>query len=375
MRYLSDLGESELQGKRVLVRAGLDVPIADGEVAGDFRVESAIATLAYLRERGARVIIISHIGRDESDTLAPVARILARSIPLTFIPDILGEKAHAAVAALQDGEMILLENLRHDPREVANDAGFAAALAALGDLYVNDAFSDCHRAHASIVGIPRSIPGVMGLELAEEVAHLTSALTPQSPSLCILAGAKFETKEPLIRKMLGIYDTVYVGGALANDIFRARGFEIGVSRASESVPAEDVLAHPHLLTPIDLTVKRADGTEAVVASDAMQAGDRNMDIGPRSFAALKELADGAAITLWNGPLGIYEEGYESWTIELAKAIAEANGRSIVGGGDTVTAIEDAGRDVMKRFTFVSTGGGAMLDFLAEGTLAGIEALS
>ena len=375
MRYLSDLGESELRGKRILVRAGLDVPIADGEVAGDFRVESAIATLQYLRVRGARIIIISHIGRDEADTLAPVARALARSIPLTFIPDILGEKAHAAVAALQDGELILLENLRHDPREVANDPGFAAELAAFGDLYVNDAFSDCHRAHASIVGIPKSIQGVMGLELAEEVAHLTSALTPQSPSLCILAGAKFETKEPLIRKMLGVYDTVYVGGALANDIFRARGFEIGVSRASESAPAEDVLTHPHLLTPIDLTVKRADGTEAVVASDAIGVGDRNMDIGPESSAALKALVSAAATTLWNGPLGIYEEGFESWTIELAKAIAEANGRSIVGGGDTVTAIEDAGGDIMKRFTFVSTGGGAMLDFLAEGTLPGIEALA
>lgn len=373
MRLLKDIPDSDLKGKRVLVRAGLDVPVVDGVVVGEFRVMRALTTLQYLRDRGARIVVIAHIGRDELDSLRPVAELLNKSIPLTFVADTVGERAKAAVAALQDGEIVLLENVRHDPREVANDLEFAAALASLGEIYVNDAFSASHREHASIVGISRLLPSYAGIEMVQEVAHLSEALAPASPSLCILAGAKFETKEPLIRKLLDIYDTVYVGGALANDIFRARGFEIGVSRTSEEAPAAEIVDHPRIIIPVDLTVKHEDGTVSVVKSNEMQTGDRNMDIGPESFAQLSERIDGAALTLWNGPMGIYEEGFESWTIELAKKIARSTSRSIVGGGDTVTAIADA--HIFDEFTFVSTGGGAMLEFLTLGTLPGIEALN
>lgn len=373
MKLLTDIPKDELRGKRVIVRAGFDVPLAQGAVVGDFRLERAIPTLAYLRECGARVIVIAHIGREVTESLEPVARALRDRIPLTFIPDTIGETARAAIAALQDGESILLENLRRDPREVENNTEYAEMLASYGELYVNDAFSASHRAHASIVGIPKFVPSMAGLELAKEVAELTVALAPTAPSLCILGGAKFETKEPLIRMLLGSYDHVFVGGALANDILKAQGYEVGISRVGDVPPTEDVLTHSRLLIPQDLTVQHEDGTVDIVPATAMRPGDRNMDIGPLSLAQLEPLIREASVVLWNGPMGIYEEGFEEWTIQLAKLVAEKGTHSIVGGGDTVTAIADAG--VVDRYSFISTGGGAMLDFLTHGTLPGIAALS
>lgn len=372
MKVLADIPKEELRGKRVLVRAGLDVPVVDGIVQGAFRVTRAIRTLSYLRECGARTIVIAHIGRDEVDSLEPVAKFLSTSIAVQFVTDVLGEKARSAVEGLADGDIVILENLRRDPREVENDPAFAKELASLADIYVNDAFSACHRAHASIVGVPELLPSYAGFELVDEVAHLSEALSPVSPSLCILAGAKFETKEPLIKKLLGIYDNVYVGGALANDIFRARGLEVGISRVSEGAPSVDVLNHPRLVTPIDLTVRHTDGSVSVMKSEVLQKGDRNMDIGPESFSQLKKLIERSSFILWNGPMGIYEEGFEAWTVELAKEIAHAGKRAIVGGGDTVTAIAHA--SLFDKFAFVSTGGGAMLEFLSDGTLPGIEVL-
>lgn len=373
MRSLLDIPKEELRGKRVLVRAGLDVPILNGSIPGRFRIDSAIPTLRYLQENGARIVVIAHIGRDVHDTLAPVAEVIKESLPTTFVPDLLGEKAKEAALALQDGEMIMLEDLRHDIREVENDEGFAKELSEYGELYVNDAFSACHRVHASIVGIPKVLPSVLGLGLEKEIDHLKEALTPPPSALCIIAGAKFETKEPLLRKLLEAYDHVYVAGALANDIFRARGYEVGISRVSNFTPAHDVLTHPRLLVPTDATVLHEDNSVSIESPSDLLSSDRNMDLGPASFEQLKTLVSESALTLWNGPTGVYEEGFEDWSIKLAHLIADKSPRSIVGGGDTVTAIDRA--HLFDKFSFVSTGGGAMLQFLLEGTLPGIDALS
>ncbi|HET8581377.1 MAG TPA: phosphoglycerate kinase [Candidatus Paceibacterota bacterium] len=372
MRVLTDIPDDELKGRRVLVRAGLDVPVADGKVAGDFRVQSAVPTLRYLSERGAKVIVISHIGRDPNESLAPVAAALNGLIPLTFVPSLLDETVRQQLDIMNDGDIVVLENLRQHQGETGNDPAFAQKLAAYGDLYVNDAFSVCHREHASIVQLPKLLPAAAGIEVAAEVAHLAEALAPQAPSLCILAGAKFETKEPLIRKLLGSYDHVFVGGALANDIFKARGLEVGRSKISDGVPSADVLGNPKLIAPADVSLTHADGSAAIAAADAIGADDMVMDMGPQTLEELKPLIGGAKMILWNGPTGIYEKGYEHFSIELAKLIADSSGHSVVGGGDTVTAIAHAG--LMDRFTFVSTGGGAMLEYLLNGTLPGIDAL-
>src|SRR3990167_10153141 len=223
MQCIDELTQNDLQGKRVLLRSDFNMPLAaNGEVAEPFRLKRGWETVQFLVERGARVIIISHIGRDPSETIAPVARALAHFAPAHYIADLLGPAATHAVAAMKAGDILLLENLRRDPREVANDEGFARELAELADIYVDDAFAAAHRAHASIVGVPKFIPSYAGLLMRDEVNQLSDALKPQSPSFAILGGAKFETKAPLIKTLLAAYDHVFIGGALANDVFKAK---------------------------------------------------------------------------------------------------------------------------------------------------------
>ena len=372
MQLLSGVPKEELRGKRVLVRAGFDVPIVDGTVEGSFRLARSVPTLKLLQEAGAKTIIISHVGRD-GESLAPVAAAMQQHIPLTFIPDTVGEEARRAVTAMQAGEVLLLENLRRDEREQANDESFAQEIASLGDVYVDDAFSVAHREHASIVGVPKLLPHYAGLELESEVRELSRALTPAEGSLCIIGGAKFETKEPLIRKFLDIYAHVYICGALANDIFLARGVSVGASKVSDRKPSADVVNHPNLAMPVDVTVIHSDGTTGVCLPNEVQEGDIIADIGPESVESLRDIVNGAPLILWNGPTGIYEKGFTERTGALARMIAEHECISLVGGGDTVTAIEEAG--ATEKFTFISTGGGAMLEFLQNGTLPGIEALA
>lgn len=373
MRLLTDTPDSELRGVRVLLRAGLDVPLTEGAVANDFRIERAVPSIAYLRERGARVIIIAHLGRDEAASLAPVAAALSEQVPVSFVPHTVGKGAEAAVAQMKDGDVIMLENLRRDGREQENDPAFADALARLGDYFVNDAFSVCHRPHASIIGVPALLPNAAGIGLAQEVAHLEQALVPPEHSLCILGGAKFETKEPLIRKLLEVYERVFVCGALANDIFRARGLPVGTSRVSEGVPSEAVLSHPRLLVPVDVMVRRPDGTALSMMPEEVGEQDAIKDMGPNTLAMLAPYITASGLTLWNGPTGLYEEGFTEWSAALAHAIAASSALSIVGGGDTVASLEKA--DALHGFSFVSTGGGAMLEFLLDGTLPGLTALS
>jgi phosphoglycerate kinase len=357
----------DLKGKRVLLRASLNVPLQAGTVTSDFRLAHALATMEYLLEEGVALVVMGHLGR-EGDTLLPVYEHLQKFIPISF-----SYTLEEARKNTKPGEATLLENIRSFEGEEDDGEVFAQALASLGDIYVNDAFADSHRMHASIVGVTRCLPSFAGALFLEEVEHLSKALTPISPALCILGGAKLETKVPLIRKFLPVYDKVFVGGALANDLFRGQGLSIGRSLASETpLEVADVVAHKNLMLPEDIVVVHADGSTAVVGPEDVGGGDSILDIGPASVERLVKRAQKSSFVLWNGPLGNFERGFKEPTEALAKALSQLSVPTIVGGGDTIAAITSL--KLIDKFTFVSTAGGAMLEFLEAGTLPGIEAL-
>ena len=314
----------------------------------------------------------AHVGRMPSESLAPISQTLRPLLPHTFVRDIVGSEAKMAADAMEPSDVLLLENLRQHRGETENDDAFAQALANFGDFYVNDAFSVSHRAHASIVGVPRHIPAAAGILFCDELDNLSKALAPTSPSVVVIGGAKFETKEPLIRKMLGIYDRVFVGGAIANDLLKARGFPVGRSIISAGMPGAEVLHHPKLMIPSDVVVEREDGQANVKKVSDVLSGDKIVDIGPDSFADIARVIRSARFVLWNGPTGLYESGYDEWTQAVAQAIAGSGAHTIVGGGNTLAAISALG--IEDKFTFVSTAGGAMLEFLAGTILPGITAL-
>ena len=372
MKTLRDI--ENLQGVRVFLRAAFDVPVKNGVVVDDYRIKAAMPTIEYLRSRGAKVILASHIEvvEGEKPTLEPVAVVLKRlGVPVIFIRDY--KKAFDIIEnQLKDGECVLLENLRTWDGEKANDPKFAKALASLSDVYVDDAFSVCHREHASIVGVPQFIPGYAGLQIEKEVENLSKAFNPTHPFLFILGGAKFETKMPLLNKFLGIADTIFVGGALSNDFFKAKGYEVGQSRLSDgSFDFAPFLNDPKILIPMDI----ANQEGQIKKSDGLSSTDKVMDIGPESVRIVSDKINSAQFILWNGPMGLYEDGYRGPTLDLARMIGEATLRgatTIVGGGDTIAAIAALG--LSEKFTFISTAGGAMLDFLTKGTLPGLEVL-
>lgn len=373
MKCINEVAPQSLSGMKVILRAGLDEPIENGEVKDIFRLRAAAKTIEYLSRAGARTIVLSHIGREKQETFAPVARALKTIIPVTYVPDILGTHAQIAISEMREGETLLLENLRSDVREVENDAEFAQELAALGDIYVNDAFSVSHRAHASVVGIPKHLQAYAGIQLCEEIKHLEPARMPPTPSLAIIGGAKFETKEPLIEQFLKSYDTVFVTGALMNDVFKAHGLPVGRSIVSKAVPSPAMINHRKLLIPCDVLVETMDGQAIVKRPKEIQSGDKIVDIGPDTFSQLAPYIARAKLVLWNGPSGLYEDGYISWSHAIAEAIAQSSGISIVGGNNTITTIKSSGVSE-DAFTFLSTGGGAMLEYLLKGTLPGIAAL-
>lgn len=371
MQFITDVADEAWQGTRVLVRIDVNVSVLNGRVIDTFRVRRAAETLRYLSERGARVVAVSHVGRD-GDSLAPIAEALREYVPLTFVPDTVGTHARAAASALGPGEVLLLENIRREIGEMKNDADLARLLASFGEVYVNDAFAVSHRKHASVVGVPSLLTSYAGLVVQEETENLLRALKPEQPSLCILGGAKFETKEPLIEKLLDVYEHIFVGGALANDIFRARGLAVGRSLVSDSPVTSDVLLNQKILAPVDVTVERPDGQVRVCKDTDVAVDEKIVDIGPRSLELLLPYVQSATFILWNGPMGLYERGYTEWTERTAEAIATSDAVSIVGGGDTIASITS--RALEEQFTFLSTGGGAMLEFLLQGTLPGLDAL-
>ena len=379
MRCIDEIPAGDLKGKRVLVRAGLDLSLDDkGEVTDVFRVHKAIPTLKYLSERGARVIILSHIGRDPEETNAPVGRAINKYLKVFYVPDMFGAVAKDAVNAMKDGEIILLENLRQRyDLEKANDESFARSLASLGEIYVNDAFSNSHRPHASMIGIPKLLPSYAGFLVRDEISALSEAFHPPQPSIAIVGGAKFETKDPVVRSFLEKYTKVCVVGAIANDCLKGKGFPIGRSRVSEHAPAREVCENPHLITPSDVTVERSDKQAMVKKPQDVQADDKIVDIGPDTVAEIAPHIASAKFITWNGPTGIFEDGYIFNTHAIAELIAKRMERGgahcVIGGGDTIAALKDSGIPE-ERLGFFSTGGGAMLEYLLKGTLPAIEAL-
>jgi phosphoglycerate kinase len=356
LRSIKDLAAKDLQGKKVLLRLDLDVPIhLEGHVTESFRLERCLPTVQYLQERGAKTIIIGHIGKDGSQSLKPVAQWFQKRIQLGFIPSL---ELTEIFDTLQPGGVVMVENLRENEGEQANDLAFAKKLAALGQIYINDSFATCHRAHASIVGLAALLPSYAGLNVLAEVENLSQAFNPEHPFIFILGGAKFGTKVPLIEKLLPSTDQIFISGALANTFYQARGEDVKDSLVDENLD----LVKPYLANP-----------KIILPEDKIWANNKILDAGPKSVEQLKQLISTAKFILWNGPLGNFENGYTAATDAVAAAVAASGAKSIVGGGDTVASIQRL--NLLDRFTFVSTGGGAMLDFLASsGDLPGLKAL-
>ncbi len=382
MRTVTDI--PFLENIPILVRTAMNVPIENGKVVNDYRLRRALPTIKFLTSHGAKVILISHIGEQGTETLEPVAQALGKLIPnVSFFKETIGERARGAIRELIPGKILVLENLRRHQGEVSNDRVFARELATLADVFVEDSFDTCHRAHASIVGVPEYLPSYAGILLAEELEELSHARTPEHSALAVIGGAKFSTKETVLTTLLETYDHVFVGGALANDFLKASGQEVGKSFVSnaDTDSIKKLLENPKLVLPIDSMVIPATSVGAmnarmkarIASAGHVHPDEIILDHGPGTSALLADLAGKAKNILWNGPLGNYEHGFIDATDAFARAVANSNAHSIIGGGDTIAAIENLG--LLPRFSFVSTGGGAMLDFLAKGTLPGIEALN
>jgi phosphoglycerate kinase len=308
MRSVRDI--PHLENIPVLVRAALNVPVGSGGVASTFRLRKAIATINYLRAEHARVILIGHIGDKGTETLRPVYEAMKTSVAnMRFCDSTVGPAARAAVRDLPPGGVLMLENLRRHAGETANSREFALELAELADVFVQDSFDVCHRRHASVVGVPEHLAPYAGLQLEEEVEELTKALNPKSPSLAVIGGAKFSTKQPVLEKLLSSYDRVFVGGALANDFMVECGYGVGTSLVSKGADTEALralLKNPKLLLPIDEVVAPAGShedevDEQVVALDRVPKDQAILDDGPKTIAMLAEVANAAGTILWNGP--------------------------------------------------------------------------
>lgn len=377
MRSVEDI--PRLENIPVIVRAALNVPIQNGKVANAFRLHSALPTIEFLRKNQARVVLIGHIGEKGTETLEPVYETMKAMVPgLAWCPATVGPQAREAVRSLPPGGVVMLENLRRNVGETKNDMKFAQLLAELADVYVEDSFDVCHREHASVVSLPKLLAPYAGLQVMREVAELTKALKPARPALAIIGGAKFSTKEPVLTSLLKGYDRVFVGGALANDFMRASGKRIGKSLVSSDVGELEIrklLNNPKLMLPLDEVAAPEGAARAVGKVYSLNDIPQSYiiyDDGPKTVNALANVVAKAKTVLWNGPLGLYERGFTDSTQGLARAIGQSQAYSIIGGGDTVAAIEELG--LAHRFSFISTGGGAMLDFLAKGTLPGLAVL-
>lgn len=395
---LTDLPDSALSGRRVLMRVDYNVPLGEsGEITDDTRIRATLPTLEYLLERDARIVLVSHLGRpkgtwNEKYSLAPVARRLAELVdaPVQFVNDVTGSRAHEATDALAPRSILLLENVRFLAGEETNDRALSEALAALGDVYVNDAFGAAHRAHASTCGVAEVMredgrPAVAGFLMARELRYLEGALeSPERPFTAILGGAKISGKIDVIQNLLPRVDHLLIGGAMANTFFKALGLETGKSLVEDDrvEMARELLrtAADKLVLPVDCVVAgeaRAGIRSWIVDRDDIPPEGMVLDIGPKSVATFRDFVERSRTVVWNGPMGMFEiDDFSHGTIGVARALADATDKgatTIVGGGDTAAAVEAAG--VADRMSHVSTGGGASLEFFEGRTLPGVAALS
>ncbi|MDY6845839.1 MAG: phosphoglycerate kinase [Chloroflexota bacterium] len=377
-----------VKGKKVLVRVDFNVPISEGKVGDDTRIQAALPTINYLLENGAAVILCSHLGRpagkpDPEFSLKPVAVYLDTLLDarVKFAEDCIGEIAQAAANDLEPGQVLVLENTRFHVGEKKNDPEMAKELASLADLYVNDAFGSAHRAHASTAGVAEFLPAAAGFLLEKEIKYLGNAIAdPDRPFVAILGGAKISDKIGVIDNLIKKADRILIGGGMANTFFKAQGFAMADSLVEDEVldTAKELLdlAGEKLVLPVDVVI--ADDFDADAADKIMDVGDvpagwRILDIGPRTTKVFSDIINEAGTVVWNGPMGVFEfEKFAKGTFEVAKAIAESDATGIIGGGDSASAVKKSG--LAGKITHISTGGGASLEMLEGKTLPGLAAL-
>jgi phosphoglycerate kinase len=388
---LRTVDRAEVAGRRVLVRNDFNVPLEDGKVTDDLRIRAAVPTLRWLLDHGARVICCSHLGRpkgkrDPRYSLAPVRPVLAErlGVEVAFVDDVAGDQAGQAAEGLGDGQVLLLQNLRYEPGEEKNDPELADRLAALAELYVDDAFGAAHRAHASVVGVAERLPAYAGFLLAGEVKELSRLLEdPERPFVAVLGGSKVSDKLAVLDNLLGRVDSLVVGGGMCFTFLAAKGHEIGdslfepeqVEAVRELLETASSQGKPVLL-PTDVVVARevsADAEARTVPADAIEAGWKGLDIGPASAMAFARAVTDARTVFWNGPMGVFElEPFAAGTKTVAEAVAAADGYTVVGGGDSAAALAELG--LADRVDHLSTGGGASLELLEGKTLPGVAAI-
>ncbi len=381
--------EMDLKGKRVFIRVDFNVPMADGKVTDDKRIKAALPTIQYVLEQGASVMLASHLGRpkggpDPEFSLKAAAEVLSGHLgkPVYMASDCVGPEVEKMAAALKPGDVLMLENTRFHVGEEKNDLDLAKQMAALADVYVNDAFGSAHRAHASTEGIARFLPAVSGFLMEQELEYLGRAVAnPEHPYVAILGGAKISDKILVVETLLSKCDKLIIGGGMANTFLAAKGLNMQDSLVEESSleTAKAILAKSgdKLVLPVDAVVADkfdAEANSQTVSVESIPAGWRMLDVGPRTIQMYKETLTDAKLVVWNGPVGVFEfPKFAEGTFALAKLLAESSAITVIGGGDSASAVKKAG--VAKQMTHVSTGGGASLEFLEGRELPGVAALN
>ncbi len=391
MKKIATIHDLDVKNKKVFVRVDFNVPLKDGKIVDELRIEAAVPTIEYLLDQNAALILASHLGRpdgkpDAKLSLEPVARALAEILdrPVEFVDDCVGEEVSAKASALKAGQILLLENLRFHAEEETNDTAFASELASLAEVYVDDAFAVIHRAHASVVGLPKLLPSAMGLLVQKEYETITGLLDrPKRPFMAVIGGAKISTKIEVLESLMKKVDTLVIGGAMANTFLSALGHDMAASvlerdqaREAKHILNEAKTSGVNVVLPVDLVVasEPKDGVSARICGlDDLQGEDKAFDVGPKTVELIEDELKKCVTFFWNGPLGFTEvEAFAKASTSLAKALAKTQAETIIGGGDTASFIDELG--LHDKYDFVSTGGGASLELLAGKKLPGIEAL-